>query len=59
MLDLSGTLADVTARMSSEAEQRKIALALKQASGDKGRAADLLQVNFKLLTAKLKQYGLE
>lgn len=58
-LDWSGTLGDVIARFSSEAEKRKIQLALKQAGGDKGRAADLLQVNFKALTAKVKQYGLE
>jgi DNA-binding protein Fis len=32
---------------------------LKQTQNDKGRAADLLQVNFKTLTAKLKQYGLD
>jgi DNA-binding NtrC family response regulator len=59
LLDWSGTLADVTARFASEAEKRKIALALKQAQNDRGRAADLLQVNFKVLGAKLKQYGLE
>jgi DNA-binding NtrC family response regulator len=59
LLDWSGSLGDVTTRFLSEAEKRKIQLALKQASGDKGRAADLLQVNFKALTAKLKQYGLE
>jgi transcriptional regulator with PAS, ATPase and Fis domain len=58
-LDWSGTLADVTSRFTSESEKRKIALALKQAQNDKGRAADLLQVNFKTLIAKLKQYGLE
>jgi DNA-binding NtrC family response regulator len=58
-LDWSGTLGDVTARFSTEAEKRKIAMALKQASGDKGRAADLLQINFKMLTAKMKQYGLD
>ena len=58
-LDWSGTLADVTARFASESEKRKIALALKQASNDKGRAADLLQINFKTLLAKLKQHGLE
>jgi DNA-binding NtrC family response regulator len=58
MLDWSGTLADVTARFTSEAEKRKIALALKQAGGDKGRAADLLHINFKTLTAKLRQYDL-
>ena len=59
MLDWSGTLADVAARFASEAEKRKIVLALKQGGGDKGRAADLLQVNFKALAAKLRQYGLE
>ena len=57
-LDWSGTLADVTARFAGEAEKRKIALALRQANGDAGRAADLLQINFKTLTAKLRQYGL-
>ena len=59
MLDWSGTLADVAARFASEAEKRKIVLALKQASGDKGRAADLLQINFKTLAVKLRQYGLD
>jgi DNA-binding NtrC family response regulator len=59
MLDWSGTLADVSARFTAEAEKRKIQLALKQASGDKGRAADLLQINFKALGVKLRQYGLD
>jgi transcriptional regulator with PAS, ATPase and Fis domain len=59
MLDWSGTLADVTNRFTTEAEKRKITLALRQASGDKGRAADLLNVNFKALGAKLRQYGLD
>jgi transcriptional regulator with PAS, ATPase and Fis domain len=59
MLDWSGTLADVAARFASEAEKRKIVLALKQASGDKGRAADILQINFKTLAVKLRQYSLE
>ncbi len=59
MLDWSGTLAEVSARFATEAEKRKIMLALKQASGDKGRAADLLQINFKALAAKLRQYGLD
>jgi DNA-binding NtrC family response regulator len=59
MLDWSGTLADVAARFATEAEKRKIVLALKQASGDKGRAADVLQINFKTLSAKLRQHGLD
>jgi DNA-binding NtrC family response regulator len=43
----------------AEAEKRKIAYALKQANGDKGRASDLLQINFKTLAAKLRQYGMD
>jgi DNA-binding NtrC family response regulator len=58
-LDWSGTLADVTTRFGTEAEKRKLALAMKQAGNDKGRASDLLQINFKTLTAKLRQHGLE
>jgi DNA-binding NtrC family response regulator len=59
MLDWSGTLADVSSRFAGEVEKRKIAHALKQANGDKGRAADLLQINFKTLTAKLRQLGMD
>ena len=59
MLDLSGTLNDATARIAAEAEKRKITQALEQANGDRGRAADILQVNFKALTAKLRQHGLD
>jgi DNA-binding NtrC family response regulator len=58
-LDWSGTLAEVTSRFTTEAEKRKLMQALKQANNDKGRAADLLQINFKTLSAKLRQYGLE
>jgi DNA-binding NtrC family response regulator len=59
MLDWSGSLADVSGRFATEAERRKIALALKQGNGDKGRAADILGINFKALAAKLRQYGIE
>jgi DNA-binding NtrC family response regulator len=58
MLDWSGSLADVATRFANEAEKRKIALTLKQANGDKGRAADMLGINFKSLTAKLRQLGM-
>lgn len=58
-LDWTGSLADVSARFATESEKRKIALAMRQAQNDKGRAADILAINFKTLTAKLKQYGLD
>jgi DNA-binding NtrC family response regulator len=57
-LDLSGTLADVAARAVAEAERRKIAHALRTCGGDAGRAADLLQVSYGTLLAKMKAYGL-
>jgi len=58
-LDWSGTLGDVSSRFATEAEKRKIVLAMRQAQGDKGRAADILAINFKTLTAKLKQHALD
>jgi DNA-binding NtrC family response regulator len=59
LLDWSGTLADVMTRFTTEAEKRKIVQALKQAGNDKGRAADMLNINFKTLTAKMRHYGME
>jgi len=58
-IDLSGTLADVAKRVVSAAERRKIDQTLKEAGGNKNRAAELLQVSFKTLLVKLKDYGLE
>ena len=56
--DLSGSLADVIKRAQTEVERRKIEQALKEAAGDKGRAADLLGLPYKNLIAKLKEFGL-
>jgi DNA-binding NtrC family response regulator len=58
-LDLSGTLADATRRAVAEVERRKILQALDEAGGQKPRAADLLQVSYKTLLQKIKDYGLE
>jgi len=58
-LDLSGTLADATRRVVAEVERRKILLALDEAGGQKPRAADLLQVSYKTLLQKIKDYGIE
>jgi transcriptional regulator with GAF, ATPase, and Fis domain len=57
-IDLSGTLADVLRRVTMEAERRKIEQALREASGNRPRAADLLQVGHKVLLQKLKDYGI-
>ncbi len=58
-LDWSGSLADVSSRFAIEAEKRKLMIAMRQAQNDKGRAADILAINFKTLTAKLKHYGID
>jgi DNA-binding NtrC family response regulator len=58
-IDLSGTLPDVSRRILAEVERRKIEQALKDAGGNRGRAAEVLQVSYKSLTSKLREYGLE
>jgi transcriptional regulator with GAF, ATPase, and Fis domain len=58
-IDLSGTLAEASRRTLIEVERRKMELALKEAVGSRGRAAELLQVSYKTFTAKLREYGLE
>ena len=58
-IDLSGTMAEASRRALAEVEKRKIEQALKEAAGSPGRAAELLQISYKLLLAKLKDYDLE
>ena len=58
-IDLSGTLGDALRRVTTEVEHRKIEQALRDASGNKQRAADLLQVSYKTLLQKLKEHGVE
>jgi DNA-binding NtrC family response regulator len=57
-IDLSGTLTDALRRVSAEAERRKIEAALRQAGGDKGRAADALRLGYKALLQKIKTHGI-
>jgi DNA-binding NtrC family response regulator len=58
-IDLSGSLADATKRIVADVEHRKIEQALKEADGNRLRAAELLQVSQKTFLAKLKEHGLE
>jgi transcriptional regulator with GAF, ATPase, and Fis domain len=57
-IDLSGTLSEALRRTAAEVERRKIEQAMRDASGNKQRAADLLLVSFKALTQKLKEHGI-
>jgi DNA-binding NtrC family response regulator len=58
-IDLSGSLAEVTRRVTREAEKTKIVAVLEEAAGSKGRAAELLQISYKMLLSKLKDLGIE
>ena len=58
-IDYSGSLGDVTKRAVAEVEKRKIEQVLKEASGNRGRAAELLRVSYKALLGKLKEHGIE
>jgi DNA-binding NtrC family response regulator len=40
-------------------ERRKLQQALAEACGNRGRAAELLQVSYKTLMMKLKEYRLD
>jgi transcriptional regulator with PAS, ATPase and Fis domain len=58
-IDMSGTLAEMTRRVTREAEKHKIQAILVEAQGNKGRAAELLQISYKMLLAKLKEHSIE
>ena len=58
-VDLSGSLAEATQRTVGEVEKRKLIQALRDGGADRGRAADLLNINFKTLSAKLREHGLD
>ena len=59
LLDLSGSLAEVSSRAGKIAEKSKIKQSLELVKWNKTHAADLLQVSYKTLLNKVKEYGLE
>jgi DNA-binding NtrC family response regulator len=58
-LDFYGSLSEVTRRALGVIEKMKIQQVLKEADDNKGRAAELLQISYKMLLAKLKEHRLE
>ena len=58
-IDLSGTLSEAMRRVTSQAERIKIEDTLREAGGNKGRAAELLQISYKMFLSKLKEQGIE
>lgn len=57
-IDLSGSLGEASRRAVSEVERRKVGQALKDATGNIGRAAEALQISHKLMLQKIRDYGL-
>jgi DNA-binding NtrC family response regulator len=57
-IDLSGSMNEALRRVTAEVERRKLEQALKEAAGNKQKAAEHLQVNYKLFLAKLKELGI-
>jgi two-component system, NtrC family, response regulator AtoC len=56
---MDGPLQDVAAAATRIAESRRIRQVLKQTGGNKSRAAEVLQVSYKTLLTKIKDYQLE
>jgi len=58
-LPADATLHEVSAAASRAAETRLIKKVLKETNGNKSRAAEVLQVSYKTLLTKIKDYGIE
>lgn len=56
---MEGPLAEIAANAARIAESRRIRQVLKQTGGNKTKAADILQVSYKTLLTKIKDYHLE
>ena len=52
-------MSDASRRVVAEVERRKIEQALKEAAGNRSRAAEILQVSYKMFMTKLKEYALD
>ena len=59
LAETAQTLPEIAARAARRAEVETIARVLRQTSGNKSRAAQLLGVSYKTLLNKIKEYGLE
>jgi DNA-binding NtrC family response regulator len=58
-IDLSGSMPEALRRVTAEVERRKIQKALRDAGGSKERAAETLQISYKGLLQKLREYEAE
>jgi DNA-binding NtrC family response regulator len=58
-IDLSGTLVEASRRVLREAEKHKIEQVLRETENNKGRAAELLGLTYKMFLSKLKEHRIE
>jgi DNA-binding NtrC family response regulator len=59
MLPMNGPLGDTAKEALRLAETQRIIKALKETKGNKSRAAEILQVSYKTLLTKIKEYHIE
>lgn len=59
LLPQNGPLGDTTKEAVRIAETQRIKKALQETRGNKSRAAEILEVSYKTLLTKIKEYGLE
>ena len=57
-VDLSGTMTEAVKRVTAIVERLKLDEALKNAKGNKERAAEALQVSYKALLQKQREHGI-
>ena len=57
--DTAKTLREVKQMAVSSAEKKMIAKTLRETKGNKSKAAKILEVNYKTLLEKIKEYNLE
>jgi DNA-binding NtrC family response regulator len=58
-LPMDGSLEEASKEAIRIAETQRIVRALKETRGNKSRASELLQVSYKTLLTKIKEYGIE
>ncbi|MDA1185972.1 MAG: sigma-54 dependent transcriptional regulator, partial [Acidobacteria bacterium] len=58
-LDLSGTMTAAVRRVTAVVERLKLEQALKDADGDRERAAQALHISYKALLKKQREYGID
>jgi DNA-binding NtrC family response regulator len=57
-IDLSGTMNEALRRVATEVERRKVEQALRDAGGNKQRAAEQLQLTYKMFVSKQREFGI-